>query len=277
MDKVPLIYEYQDYRSFLASILQSRKKQRRQFSINAWARRLNLNSSSTLIMILKGQRNPGPQLVNKLVTDLKLNPAEGEYFRNLVQLEKTHREDEHLRQVLLEKLIKKDPTRSFRPISFDIFRVFSSWIPGAIRELVALPGFRSDIDWIQSQLRFKVTKPEIIQSIRSLIAVGLLKKNAEGMIAYTEPVQSSYDIAHESKKQLHESFLDIAKEAVRTIDPLEREISGMTFTMKAEDLPILKDRIRDLLHTAPLISKSEHDSVYHLEISCIPLTKKEVL
>jgi len=274
MEKNAQVYDFQDYRSFLASVLQSRKKRLSRYSIGAWARRLDLNSSSTLIMILKGTRNPGPELIQKLVKDLKLQGSEEKYFRDLVQLAKT-RKDEYARQTLLEKLIRKNPMRTFRPLSADLFRVFSSWIPGAIRELADLPGFRSDPDWIQQRLRFKATKPEIIQATSSLLAVGLLKQDGKGSLAYTEPVQSVYDISHESKKQLHESFLEVSKEAVRSVAPSEREISGMTFTMRAADLPLLKEKIRELLEAAPQISTSDQDTVYHLEVACVPLTKKE--
>ncbi|MGZ3649513.1 MAG: TIGR02147 family protein [Bdellovibrionota bacterium] len=266
------VFQFHDYRSYLHSVLRARKEKNRRFSLGAWAQRLDLASSSTLIMILKGSRNPSGKLIDKLIEDMRLPAGEAEYFRNLVHLSKSGK-NEHLRHLLLEKLAKKNPARIFRPMSLDVFRVFSSWVPTAIRELADLPAFREDSGWIQSRLLFKTTRPEIEKALQSLLAVGLLKRDDAGKVVYDQSVESTYDVPSESQKQFHESALKASLEAVRAVDVKDREISGFTFTIRKADLPVLKEKIRTLLREASQISTCGHDSVYHLEVACIPLTK----
>src|SRR4051794_29262257 len=95
------IYQYDNYRNFLRSVLQDRKKQNPRFSLGAWARRLQLKSSSTLIMILNGNRNPGPELTEGLIRDLSLRSGEADYFRDLISFEKAQ-SDERLKFVLTD-------------------------------------------------------------------------------------------------------------------------------------------------------------------------------
>ena len=103
----PNVLEFSDYRSFLLASYESRRRSHRHFSLAAWARKLSLKSSSTLIMILKGDRNPSEQLVDTLNFDLGLCDDEAEYFRNLVQLEKA-KTNTHLKNLILEKLPKSN-------------------------------------------------------------------------------------------------------------------------------------------------------------------------
>ena len=222
-------------------------------------------------MILKGERNPGAELTEKLVTDLRLRSSEADYFRNLVHLAKT--DSEHIKSLILEKLNRRNPRQEFRPISSEVFRVFSNLLPAALREMVDLADFREDFDWIQSKLSFKATKSEIESSLRSLTNLGLLSRDKKKKLKYNFLAESPYDVPRESGKQFHESVFQRCSEAIRTVDPLDREISGLTFTMKAADLAQLKQRIRDFLRETADQPDSECDTVYHLEVACIPLTK----
>jgi len=267
----PDIFGFDDYRSFLQAACETRKQAQRSFNLAAWARKLSLKSSSTLIMILNGTRNPSAELTESLVQDLGLNPEEAEHFRNLVQLEKS-KTNPHLRAMILDKMpvIKERPNSQL--IKMKYFRLISEWYFMAIRELVDLPDFQEDSEWIQSRLRFRVTKPQIEEAIEVLVQCGLLARGENGKLQYTSSVATTFDVPNEDIQKFHKGSLELMKQAVDQVPAAEREMLNSTFTCRAEDLPLIKKRIRDVLKDLAIFSDGPGDSVFMLQVGCVPVT-----
>ena len=81
------IKNYSNYRDFLIDYVNF-KKTNPQWSLGVWKRQLKLKSVSTLTMILKGQRDPGPRLIQSFNQYFKFNEEEKNYFESLVGLQK---------------------------------------------------------------------------------------------------------------------------------------------------------------------------------------------
>lgn len=84
----PQIYNYRDYRNFLQDSFDFSQNKNSQWSYEAWARRLGLKNNSSLIKILKGQRDAGPDIQKRFSEYFKFNPEEEEFFKDLVKLRK---------------------------------------------------------------------------------------------------------------------------------------------------------------------------------------------
>lgn len=265
------ILNYSDYRSYLRDHFQSFKKRNARFSFNMWSHRLGLRGSSGLIMVLQGDRNPGPVLTESLVRDLQLTGREATFFRDLVALEKCKRkpaEQSHL----LQRLAALHPRRTFRTIDSRVFQMISRWPHYVIRELVDLSGFKEDPVWIQKRLLFELTQSEIVNSLKNLEALGLLTRDAHGKLKYVSDIQTTFDVPDEGLKQFHEQFHDLSRRSLRETDPNDREISGITFTLRKEDLPRAKELVRQLIFDLGELGKVPGDEVYHAELSLFPLT-----
>lgn len=59
---------------------------------------------------------------------------------------------------------------------------------------------------------------------------------------------------------------------MRETDPNDREISGITFNLRKEDLPRAKELVRQLIFDLGELGKMPGDEVYHAELSLFPLT-----
>jgi len=265
------VLNYSDYRSFLRDHFQSCKKSNTRFSFSLWSRRLGLRGSSGLIMVLQGDRNPGPVLIESLVSDLKLTGREATFFRDLVALEKCKKNPKE-QSHLLQRLAALHPQRTFRAIDSRVFYLISKWPHYALRELADLTGFNEDPAWIQKRLRFELTHSEIINSLKNLEALGLLTRNSQGKLKYASDIQTTFDVPDEGLKQFHEQFHDLSRRSLRETDPNDREISGITFTLRKEDLPRAKNLIRQLIFDLGELGKVPGDEVYHAELSLFPLT-----
>lgn len=268
----PNVFQFSNYREFLRTHFEYKNQLERNFNVSQWARRLSLKSSSTMLMILNGTRNPGEGLVEDLALNMGLSDEETQYFKILVQLEKT-KTNSYLRSLILEKLPKENQDQA-QLIQMKYFRLVSEWYFFALRELVDLPDFQEDEVWIQKRLRFHLSKKQITECYEVLVHCELLRRDENGRLEYSEPVTSTFDLSNPDIKKFHKGALELCKQAVDQIDVSERELINITFTCNSEDLPLLKKKIRSVLDGFRPTEKKPDDTVYMLEAACIPLTQK---
>lgn len=270
------ILNYSDFRPFLKDYLKDIKKRNSRFSCGAWSRRLCLKTPSALTMILNGQRNPGPELVELFIRDLKLVGREATFFRELVILGKS--KGESSKRFLNElKLAEIHPRKEFRGISLNAFKAISNWHFYAIRELVDLPNFKEDATWIQKRIRFPLTAKQIHEAIRIMLDLGFLTRATNGKLQYTNQIETESDSPDEGLRKYHEQVLEMAQKSLNTVKPELREISGMTFTMNKKDLARAKEILRQAQYDLSQLGKTVGDEVYQVEVALFPLTQQEHL
>ena len=266
------VFQFSDYREYLREYFRIIKQRSPRFSLGAWSLRLNLKSSSTLIMILNGYRNPSAKLVEALIRDIKLQKKEADFFRDLVRLEKA-KMDPGLRHTLLEKLAHQHPKKEFRKIDSRVFSLISQWYYYSIRELADLPDFQENPKWIQQRLRFPVSEKQIYEALKTLVDLGLLARDSEGKITYQNVVQSSFDIADDGLKRYHDQILDLSKQSLYQMPPQERDISGMAFTLPSHRLQEAKTIVREMYRQLISLNNESSDSVFQVEVALFPMTK----
>lgn len=272
------LYDFTHYRSFLQADFEARKKKNPAWSHGAWAKRLSLKSNTSILKIIHGQREAGPQIINKLIGFYEFNPNERSYFKNLVKLAKL-KNDPETAVLIMEKMSNLHPKKKFRLLNDREFLAISHWWFYAIREMVLLKDFEEDPDWIAKRLRFKLTPREVKKAIEVLLEIHLLKRDPNGTLLPTEQwFESSDGVISEGLKRFHEGVLECAQSAVRKVDLGIREIGGSTFAIRKEQIPkaiqLLKKMRRDFAEAIEAGTPSgKGDEVYHIEVLFFPLTK----
>jgi hypothetical protein len=61
------IKNFGDYRNFLKTHFEIKQKQKPNWSLGAWAKRLDLKATSSLTKIINGEREPGDCITEKLI------------------------------------------------------------------------------------------------------------------------------------------------------------------------------------------------------------------
>jgi uncharacterized protein (TIGR02147 family) len=274
MELKPSVFEYGDYRAFLNDHFLKSKVKKKTWSYGAWARQLGLKSSSTLIMILNGGRNPGPKLVQKLANQMKLKGAEVSYFEDLVRLSKV-KNDQSLRVLLMERLKERHPKKHFQFLDAATFKAISSWHFYALREMVELPSFREDPEWISKILRFHVSPGEVQNAIEILVDKKLLKRTSAGKLTTSSTaLDSGTDIANEGLKRFHEQMLDNARTSIRKCEVSDRDITGLTVALPHKNIARAKSMIRKFEEDfMSLLGSEPGEDIYQLEVAFFPLTK----
>ena len=84
----PNVYHYTDVRHYLKDYYLYLKSKNSRFSYNAWSKALGVKDSTTILKVLRGQRNIGPELSEKFLKYFAFPAKQAEYFNDLVTLTK---------------------------------------------------------------------------------------------------------------------------------------------------------------------------------------------
>lgn len=276
-DKHLRVFEYTDYRSYLIAHFEDRKRANPAWSYQAWAKKLGLKNNTSLLKIIHGKREAGPQITSRLVDYFRFNGTERQYFEDLVRLAK-NRKDPALQVAIFERLQRAHPKRSFEIFDDQKFRAVSHWWYYAIRQLAKLETFAGDADQVSRLLLNSPPPREIDSAIRTLTKLELLIKDEKTARLRPSPVGISThdDVASEALKRFHEEVLALAQRALRTIEVRKRQISGLTLTMSEEDLPRAKEflrRMEDEFCAQFGDPPAGTRAVYQLELALFPLSK----
>lgn len=227
-----------------------------------WAKQLELSGPAVLSNILTGKRDPGEDVQLKLASHFRFSSKEELYFFDLIRLQKVSH-DPRLAVALMEKLGRVHPSGSFQVLNDQAFRSMSKWYYYAVREMVDLPYFQEDADWIVKQLRFEVKPSEIKKALQDLEELKLIVRTESGRLKCAERVfKTTEDVSIEGLKRFHESMIDQARASIRTQSVEMRDISGRTFNMDPSKIPVLKQMLREFRDQVDdLLSESSESSV----------------
>lgn len=273
-ETLPNLYEFTDFRAYLNSYFAAKKKSGRGFSTRRWCQDLGLKSSSTLNMILRGRRNPGPNIVDRLVQYFEFSAHQRDYFETLVKLEKS-KDDSERKVRHFERLRSIHPRKDVHLIDFNLFSSISNWYCFAVREMVNSKDFREDPEWISKKLRGKVSAKKIQDAIRVMLASGFLERDSRGfLIQKDSQIGTLADISNEALKRFHEQMIGLALESVRSAPIETRDISGSTFNIDPADLPALKAELRKVRQEIyRCFEKPQASTTYQLNFQLFPLTE----
>lgn len=271
------IYEYRDIVDFLQDYVSIKKVKNKYWSIGSWAKSLGLSSTASISNIIKGRRVPEDSFVSKMAQSIGLDRYEYDYFYKLFQLRRLDKQKKL--RVLIEKELKisidKDGSNDLCKNKYQNLLSNDCFV---IRELVNMKDFKEDTDWIQDKLTFKISKDQIIKNIQFLLDSCLITRDQKtGFLkASNESYLTTNNTKSDAIRNYHKNILKKATNAIDQIDINDRHITGNTFCVNKEDVPLIKAHLDDFRKKImKLYEKPGGDSVYQLENILIPLTQND--
>lgn len=238
------IYHYTDYRRYLKDRYQEAKAKSPVFSFRYFSQHAGFSSPNFLKLVMDGKRNLSPDSIHKFASVFKMSTREQRFFELLVSYNQAA--EPRQRQHYYQQLLEFPGYRQIHQLEQEQYAYLSHWYYPAIVELVALPDFREDAQWICEKLQHKVSPKEVRDAIYSLLSIGLLKRSAEGRLEQThKSVTTGEEARSLAAYSFHEQVLEHAKGAVQVQAPAEREFAAITMAINENQLAGLKDLIRD--------------------------------
>lgn len=270
----PNIFEYLDYRTYLADYYSAAKENHRAFSYRYFSKKAGYSSPNFLKLVIDGSRNISLDSIGRFARALKLTPVEKRFFGNLVAFNQAESEEE--KNEAFERVAASQRFRKARRLDRAFFNYLSHWYYPAIREMVARTDFEENPKWIARQLVPNIKPAEAAKCLKLLLELGLLKRNGQGRLERNEAtVHTGHEVRGLAIRNYHRQMLERAAESMSLVRSEHRDISALTVCIEAETVAELKERFHDFHEV--LLDRCDRDekptAVYQINLQLFPLTE----
>jgi uncharacterized protein (TIGR02147 family) len=258
------IFEFIDYRQFLAEYYRSKKESARYFSYRYFSQKIGLNSPSFLKAVIEGKRNLTRQMLERFCKAMNLKTKETIYFKNLVFFNQAKTSAEKQEYYIALRSMVGGVKEAV--LNTDQFEVFSNWFIPVIRELICIYDFKNDYQKLAA-----IIKPPI-KDFEAKAAVGLLLR-LKIVVQKSDVADSS--VTSLAVRSFTRTMLDRSKEALDTIDKQDRHISGITMGISPETYDILTAEIDAFKNRVKIIVNNDTKTsrIYQMNLSLFPVSE----
>lgn len=267
--------QYSSYLDLLNDEFKIRQQTNRSYSLRAFARDLDM-SAPRLSQIMNRKQGLSVESAEKVAQKLKLNSEKKKWFCHSVG--ELHSRSEKERKEFKDKILSyKKEAQIYEKVNLEYFKIISDWYHFAIIELTLLDGFQNDIQWISKILG--ISKIEATEAIERMKNLSLLKEENGTLVSTAQFFVTPSDVPSDALKKFNSQLMQKAIEAMYKQDVQKREYSSNFFAINKEDLPLIKQKIRNFRRelTFEAEKAEEKNSVYCLGIQLYSLLEDEDL
>lgn len=238
----PDIFRYSDGRQYLQDWWDWKKSVSPRTSFRSFATRAGC-SASLLKDVLEARRRLTPDSASKFGKAMSLGERERAYLGALASFNGSRSMD--VRNQAFAELTRLRHESFVKYLHPEQYVAWTRWHHMAIRELVGLPGFCEDPEWIASRLEPPILPRDAADAIADLLRLGLLARDAAGrIVASDRAISSEYDVPSPVVRNFNQQMIQLGLTAPDRIDLERREISGLTLGLSQECFDRIKERIR---------------------------------
>jgi uncharacterized protein (TIGR02147 family) len=271
----PNIYEYNNFRKFIADFQDAAYRQDRSYTKSHMVKLLGLpNSRSFLSDVLRGKRI-SDAFIERFIKLFGFNSDEANFFRTLVRFNQCENVDE--RELCFEQLISlnRTPKKLLYKKSFEYYK---DWYNGALRALLNIYDFDgTDFHVLGKKLVPAVSAPKIRQAFNLLVRMGMVAKDTNGFFKPTANAISTEDyLRDEVLRQFQIKCLELAKSAIVNDAGSPKVIAVNTLSVSKTGLKRIEKQIEHFRsQVRSIVHKDEEkpESVYQMDVLFFPMSK----
>lgn len=273
------LFNYTDYRVFLADYFKEQKAKVRIFSFRYFSNRAGFKSRDFMYKVIRGQKNLSQSSVFMVSQAIGFNQRESGFFEALVGFNqaKLHKErDAHFAKMQSLSKGTSDLSTETSLLSPDQYEFFSAWYHTAIRSYIDLHPFSGDYKALAKALSPPITPAQAKRSLSLLERLGFIAPGDNGSYKVIEKsLKTGENVREHAMDKLFRSFMALAEAAMDEIPRTRRNISGLTVGISRGTYDEMVARIgafrAELAEFANRDQKA--DRVYQLTINLFPLSK----
>jgi uncharacterized protein (TIGR02147 family) len=268
------VYDFLDYRAYLAAYYSAAKRTRPSFSFRLFSKLAGLRSPNFLKLVIDGERNLGADSVGRFAEALGLAGADAEFFADLVAFSQAQTLAEKNRA--FERIAASRRFRSARRIDGELFAYLSHWYNPVIRELAARRDFQEEPRWIAAQLRPRISASEAAEAMKLLLSLGLLVREPQsGRIVRGEPtLTTEHEVRSLGAAAFHRQMLERAAGSIDSVPRELRDLAALTVCVSQETATLVKQRIHQFREALTELcdADAKGSTVYQLNVQWFPLS-----
>lgn len=233
------------YRDFLSALRDEVERVRgERYTYQQLGVDLGLPAASGAYIVIHGYRKLNDEQVSAIVEQLGLAGTEKRYFLELRRYADAATSEERLaafKEMVALKEQALPETAERRRLRF-----FTEWYHAAIFELVDLPEFRSDPEWIASRFYKRLTVEQVRKSLTLLEDLGLIAydDNAGRHVKRATSLSTGDDPAGLAIVGYHLQMLSLSESALSAVPADEREIGAVTLAVDGRVAERLREDLR---------------------------------
>lgn len=257
-----------NYRTYLISELELRKRRNPSYSLRAFARDLGV-PVSRLSEVINGKVGLSEERAVKIAERLGFSTSDKELFVNLVL-------SEHSRSAVIKKLSQQrvqQRNEFFTHIGEDTFKLISDWHYAAIMEILISSKVNHDTDMFAKRLGIS---PELVDSsLERLERLNLIEKQDGAWVCKHGQQTTATDIPSEAIRSFHRQVMTKAMAALDQQPVANRDISSLMVSINKSQIPIAKQRIESFRRSlmVELEAEPNRESVYCLSMQFFEITE----
>lgn len=222
---------------------------------------------------MDGKFNIDPAAIENYTRALKFNKEESHFFRHLVLLNQAKTSEE--RQIHAKELLKSRTFRKLHPLSGAQYAYLSHWYFVPVRELIGMPGFKEDPQWIAQKISPAISVQEVKKAIEELLKLNLIERNVEGRLVQKQGNLSvGQGVTSPFLAQWHREMLKKASESIDRHPREVRDITTATIAMSEDSMKTVKEIIercrREILEVSS--KDSTPNLIYQINFQLFPLS-----
>jgi uncharacterized protein (TIGR02147 family) len=276
---MPIIFNYQDYRKYLADYYEERKASAASsFSYQNFSRKAGFSSKSFVFNVIKGRKNLSRASVVKMCEALELSKTESAYFENLVYFNQAPNFIES--NFYYEKLNAMNPATdkagAARKLRKDQHEFYSNWYHAVIRSLIDLFPDITDYAKLATMVYPAIRSKQARKSVELLQRLGLIVKQKSGGYKVSSKILSTgEEVESLAVAHFHLACMELAAKALKELPRDQRNISGLTLGISSKAY----EKICEVIHLCQKqildIAEKDADSdrVYQLNFHLFPISR----
>lgn len=203
------LFEYTDYRQYLADYYRFKKAVTAGFSHRVFLRKAGMSGPNFLKNVIDGKKNLSADSTKKFAAACGLSAKESEYFSCLVQYNQARTLQE--KQKYFIELSGFSRHSTIQKIRADQFEYLSHWYNLAIREYIHSHRFLNDYKSLVKAIIPGITPRQAKKSVKLLLDLGLIRLGQDGFYEVSERIISTgSDINGIAARNLHKSMMEIS-------------------------------------------------------------------
>lgn len=273
------LYDYFDYRDFLADYYVARKARDKNFSYRYFAMKAGYNSSGLYSSVVQSKVSLTEKTIPKFTKALQLSDIEEDYFRLMVDF--THALTSKAKQEIFDEMLPFLP-KKVQKLKDNQREYYSKWYHTAI--VLALDfisvkeGSKKDMTELAKSLNPPILYKEAKSSIQLLKELDLIKVDEEGKFEadFTSIKGSGGDIGDMTIHQYQAHMMDMAKESLSRFSKVRRRVRSTSMSVSEEGRDRILSKIEDFQKDIREIVRSDKNEsqVYHFNVQFFPLSDK---
>lgn len=240
---IPSVFEYLDYRRYLADWFSAKRIGDPKFSVRSFTRKagLPISNSSFFSKVIAGNRNLTLDLRFKLVKALKLSQAETKYFEVLVQFNQS--KDADGKQHFYTELARYRRSKA-RIIDKEGYEYYAEWQHSMVRAYFGLNQKENNPAAIGECIFPKLDVKEVEDAIRLLLRLGLVTRTANGYALKDKHISTAREDKDFVGKVRIPAMMDLAKDVFNHVPPSDREYGTMTMYISKQGYQGIQERLK---------------------------------